>query len=223
MDGVGDACDPDLLDSDGDLFVDAVDNCPLVFNPDQADTDGDGVGDACQDDMEMPEEDDEEAVVTCLQANHPVANTLADAFGVDYATIAAWACDYGIGEVSRALLMADQVEGATAEELLAAAAEGGWGAIMRESGLNPSAFAPGQVVSGRYKGQAAVIDGETLELQLQEQERTRTERNAPGNSGNAPGQNRTEGDAPGNSGNAPGRNRDGGAPGNSGNAPGQNK
>jgi hypothetical protein len=26
---------------------DACDNCPLVPNPDQSDTDGDGVGDAC--------------------------------------------------------------------------------------------------------------------------------------------------------------------------------
>jgi hypothetical protein len=27
--------------------MDGDDNCPLVHNPDQADTDGDGVGDAC--------------------------------------------------------------------------------------------------------------------------------------------------------------------------------
>ncbi|MBN2472289.1 MAG: thrombospondin type 3 repeat-containing protein [Anaerolineae bacterium] len=216
-DGVGDACDPDLLDSDEDLIVDALDNCPLVPNPDQADTDGDGVGDACTEEEE-PVEDG----AACLQENHPVANTLADAFGVDYATISGWACDYGIGEISRALLMADQVEGASVEELLALASDGGWGAVIHASGLNPSAFAPGQVVSGRYKGEAALIDGEMLELQ--QQDRARTELSAPGNSGNAPGRNRDEGSAPGNSGNAPGQNRDeGSAPGNSGNAPGQNK
>jgi hypothetical protein len=33
--------------SDG--FIDAEDNCPAVYNPDQADGNGDGVGDACED------------------------------------------------------------------------------------------------------------------------------------------------------------------------------
>lgn len=34
-------------DADGDGVCDAVDNCPSVSNPDQADSDGDGSGDAC--------------------------------------------------------------------------------------------------------------------------------------------------------------------------------
>jgi len=38
-------------DSDGDGVADSVDNCRLVPNPDQADTDMDGVGDACQVDI----------------------------------------------------------------------------------------------------------------------------------------------------------------------------
>jgi hypothetical protein len=34
-------------DTDGDGVSDAVDNCPSTYNPDQADGDMDGVGDAC--------------------------------------------------------------------------------------------------------------------------------------------------------------------------------
>jgi len=39
------ATDPNDLDGDG--LPNALDNCPLVFNPDQTDTDGDGIGDVC--------------------------------------------------------------------------------------------------------------------------------------------------------------------------------
>lgn len=38
------------LDLDG--VDDAVDNCPTVFNPDQADTDQDGIGDMCDPDAD---------------------------------------------------------------------------------------------------------------------------------------------------------------------------
>ena len=36
------------LDRDGDGVADSADNCPLTANPDQADADGDGIGDACE-------------------------------------------------------------------------------------------------------------------------------------------------------------------------------
>lgn len=82
-DGVGDACDedrdgdevsnvadhcPDLFgdreddcaDSDGDGWVDAVDVCPAAPDPGQEDTDGDGSGDACDDDDDDDGEVDEQ-------------------------------------------------------------------------------------------------------------------------------------------------------------------
>jgi hypothetical protein len=39
--------EPTAGDEDGDGIVDSEDNCPSVPNPDQFDSDGDGVGDAC--------------------------------------------------------------------------------------------------------------------------------------------------------------------------------
>jgi hypothetical protein len=39
--------DDELADRDGDGIPDVFDNCPDVFNPDQRDTTGNGLGDAC--------------------------------------------------------------------------------------------------------------------------------------------------------------------------------
>lgn len=48
---------PDQNDADMDGIVDCIDNCPTIANPDQADCDGDGLGDVCDDD------DDNDGVV----------------------------------------------------------------------------------------------------------------------------------------------------------------
>jgi hypothetical protein len=56
-DGFGDKCDDDA-DNDG-VANNAPDNCPLAFNPDQADTGGrPGVGDACDKDTDGDGRDD---------------------------------------------------------------------------------------------------------------------------------------------------------------------
>lgn len=49
--------DPTKADTDDDGFPDGSDNCPGVDNPDQKDSDGDGLGDACDPDPEEKDAD----------------------------------------------------------------------------------------------------------------------------------------------------------------------
>src|SRR5205085_5519468 len=46
-DGIGDECDPDLVDQDSDGVDDACDNCVGIANPGQEDGNGDRIADAC--------------------------------------------------------------------------------------------------------------------------------------------------------------------------------
>ena len=51
-DGVPDDCDDEPFDYDNDRIIDDDDNCPLMFNPNQEDLNGDNTGDACDDDID---------------------------------------------------------------------------------------------------------------------------------------------------------------------------
>ncbi len=58
---------------DGDSIIDSVDNCPDAFNPDQADADGNFIGDACQSPtgVEFPGRDNSLPEGFALSQNYP--------------------------------------------------------------------------------------------------------------------------------------------------------
>ena len=69
VDGDGIPVDPDLPTCSGGVTTGCSDNCPLVYNPDQRDSDLNGVGDACEGDRDgdgVPDEDD-----NCPDAYNP--------------------------------------------------------------------------------------------------------------------------------------------------------
>jgi hypothetical protein len=88
-DGAGDACDACIvavgdcagIDTDNDgacdvggaapLCPEVVDNCPMIFNPDQADRDGVGLGDACNDDEDQDGDDWADAFDLCPMVFNP--------------------------------------------------------------------------------------------------------------------------------------------------------
>lgn len=109
VDGIGDACDPELPDDkspgdpcagiggddDDDDWCGVYDNCPAVANHDQTDTDGDELGDACDEeecdgldndgdgvsDEELPDADDD-GRADCVDPCPTVADGDEDGDGV---------------------------------------------------------------------------------------------------------------------------------------------
>ncbi len=88
---------------------------------------------------------------SCSQPGQPVAQRLADAFGVPYAEVMGWHCQaFGFGEIARAYLLADS-SGLPASTYFAQRQAGiGWGEIVKAAGVHPSTLAPGQVIRPQH-------------------------------------------------------------------------
>jgi hypothetical protein len=59
-------------DPDGDGIIGALDNCPTVFNPGQEDTDGSGIGDACNSATDPDNDEYENAYDNCPTVYNPL-------------------------------------------------------------------------------------------------------------------------------------------------------
>ncbi len=158
--------------------------------------------------VEEPVDEPDDTPLACGKEDHPVITALADEFELEYDVVMGYFCDgYGVGEIARALLLAEQTDMA-AEDVLAMREDGmGWGNIVKELDVNPSSLAPGRVISAeKHENKAEERERNREEEQNSgEGESQEQNQNKPGNSANAPGQQKKSNDGPGGSANAPGQ------------------
>lgn len=189
---------------------------------DDDDADDEADDDEADDDDADDEADDDNAdddSDACGQDNHPVVTALAAEFDLDYATVMGWVCDgYGLGEIARAMLIAEQSEDTSTDDVLDQVADGAsWGEIMQDADVEPGSLAPGRVISAQNKNKHRngddTEDDTDTDTTTDDQTADDSDDTAGASSGGNPGR--------GNDGNPPGQSKDKDNNGNAGNPPGQ--
>ncbi|MBN8592292.1 MAG: hypothetical protein J0M33_11045 [Anaerolineae bacterium] len=102
--------------------------------------------------------------VVCGNQSHPVAQQIADTFGVPYDEVMALHCaGSGFGNIVRAYALAAAAGDLSLTTTYLERHQGGegWGQIVRESGVHPSALAPGRVLKGNVPGATPSADANT--------------------------------------------------------------
>lgn len=93
----------------------------------------------------------------CNRPDHPVAQAIAETFGVSYEEVMAFHCaGNGFGNIVRAYTLA-QAGGGNAKDYIDRHHSGeGWGQIRKDSEVDPSELAPGRVLKPCKKGECEV-------------------------------------------------------------------
>lgn len=96
---------------------------------------------------------------SCVVPGHPVAQAIANTFGVPYDEVMGLHCaGNGFGNIVRAYTLA-QTAGGTAQEYIDRHHAGeGWGNIRKLSGVDPSELAPGRVLKPCKQGECETVE-----------------------------------------------------------------
>ncbi|MEM7246498.1 MAG: thrombospondin type 3 repeat-containing protein [Acidobacteriota bacterium] len=118
-DGLADCEDPDCVfepacgaaDADGDGVPNAADNCLLVFNPDQADADANGVGDACGVDFVFTIQSSDELEIQAFLFFVDVVSEDIVGIGAAGSDLAGWSCEQSLPDADTVGLECDALDG----------------------------------------------------------------------------------------------------------------
>jgi hypothetical protein len=95
-----------LADADGDGYLDAVDNCPGTYNPDQNDIDTDGFGDVCDNCEETAnpgqEDDDSDGIGNACECTRANVNSIGNVNLADFAIVTqVWMSSDAAGDLDK--------------------------------------------------------------------------------------------------------------------------
>jgi hypothetical protein len=89
----------EVLDTDGDGIPDHLDNCPYAYNPDQADSNSNGIGDACDDSIDPVDKSAPDVTITTPEEDEfykgeiQISGTATDENNVNVSMVVAYSSE----------------------------------------------------------------------------------------------------------------------------------